>query len=124
MKQILIIDDEWKLCAMLKHRLELTGNYAVTVAYSGPEGLEAAKGTRFDVVITDFAMPGMTGEQVIDAMKALAPAVPVLLLSVYHDDQRIITPAILGKADGLIAKPIDSTRLLTTIEDVLARDRR
>ena len=120
-KRILIIDDEQKLCQMLKRRLECSGTYDVTVAYSGEEGIEAATEAPFDLVITDFKMPDVNGDQVIDVLKTLRPHLPIALLSVYHDDSTMITPKILDQADGLIGKPIDPGQLLQTIEDLLAR---
>ena len=122
-RKILVLDDEKKLCHMVKQRLERGGEYDVTVAYSGAEGIEKAKVTTFDLVITDFNMPGMDGNAVVEALKAMIPQLPVVLFSVYHDDAATITPDILSKADGVISKPINHKQLFKTLEDVLARSR-
>ena len=122
MKRILIIDDEVKLGQMLKQRLELDGAYRVTVARSGKDGLEQAGRSRFDLVITDLAMPGMPGDAVVAALKAMDPALPVVLLSVYHDDTTKITYALWRQVRGVLAKPINHEQLLKTIQDVIATD--
>ena len=106
-KTILLIDDERDLCMVMKLNLERTGYYAVETAYSGPEGLEKAKKNAFDLVITDFQMPGMDGAAVLQGLKAMRPRAPVVLCSVYHDDVTRITGALQQEADGLISKPID-----------------
>jgi len=119
-RRILLIDDERDLCLVMKLNLERTGAYEVTVAYSGPEGLERARVAEFDLVITDFNMPGMNGGDVLHALKAMRPQAPVVLCSVYHDDANSITEGVRREADGLINKPIDHAKLLRTIEQALA----
>ncbi|MBI2103971.1 MAG: response regulator [Candidatus Omnitrophica bacterium] len=119
-KRILLIDDERDLCLVMKLNLERTGTYDVAVAYSGPEGLERAEAELFDLIITDFNMPGMDGGVVLRSLKAMRPQAPVVLCSVYHDDVTAITAAVQREADGLINKPIDHAQLLRTIEQALA----
>jgi CheY-like chemotaxis protein len=120
-KKILLIDDEPDLCRVIKLNLERSGDYEVTTASSGPEGLEKVKVTEFDLVITDFNMPGMDGAAVLHALKAIKPNAPVVLCSVYHDDPTRITRALQQTADGLIGKPIDHERLRATIQHTLSK---
>ena len=120
-KKILLIDDEEDLCKLMKLNLERAGEYEVTTASSGEEGVEKAKAEEFDLVITDFRMPGMNGRAVLQAMKALKPDRPVVLFSIYHDDETRITREIEAQADGIISKPIDHEQLYKTIKDALAR---
>ncbi len=120
-KRLLLIDDEINLCKLMKLNLERTGEFEVTVAHSGMEGIEKAKAERFDLVITDFRMPGLDGKVVLDAVKAMTPHTPVVLFSIYHDDAGTITPELERKADGLINKPIDHEQLHKVIKDALAR---
>jgi hypothetical protein len=44
-----------------------------------------------------------------------------VLLSVYHDDSKIVTPELIRKADAVVGKPISRQQLCRTIEEVLAR---
>lgn len=122
-KTILLIDDEPSICKFTKLNLERSDAYRVTVAGSGEEGLKLAEQRDFDLVITDFRMPGMDGKAVLDVLKATKPQCPVVLFSVYHDDSDTLTDDILAKADGLITKPIDHEQLTRAIEKALAKRR-
>ena len=120
-RKILLIDDEESICRFTKFNLESMGKYEVTTALSGEEGLKKVKETTFDLVITDFRMGGMNGEQVIEELKKKNPDLPVLLFSIYHDDQSTVTPMLKSKADGLLTKPIDFEKFNETIERVLEK---
>jgi CheY-like chemotaxis protein len=120
-KKILLIDDERDLCRVMRLNLERSGPYDVETASSGPEGLKKAAETEFDLVITDFHMPGMDGGAVLHALKAARPRAPVVLCSVYHDDITRLTDALQQEADGLIGKPIDHEQLQRTIQSALAK---
>ena len=122
-KRILLVDDEQALCKLTKLNLERTGEFQVTTAYSGEEALGMAKGQDFDLVITDYRMPGMDGKELLEALKALRPNRPVVLFSIYHDDCKTITADLEAKADGLISKPIDHEKLVQTIQEALAGSR-
>ena len=121
--RILLIDDEVHLCRMIKLNLERSGGYEIVTAFSGEEGVAKAKEELFDVVITDFRMPGMNGKEVLEALKAFNPKLPVILSSVYHDDPTVITQATDREADGLISKPIDHAKMEAVIQEVLSRSR-
>lgn len=120
-KHILLIDDERAICHFTKLNLERAGDFEVTVAYSGEEGLRKAKEIAFDLVITDYRMPGINGIMVLDALKASDARRPVVLFTIYHDDDSKINREIRAKADGILSKPIDRRQLLAVIEDALSR---
>ncbi len=120
-KRILLVDDEQALCRLTKLNLERTGEFEVATAYSGEEALERVQGADFDLVITDFRMPGMNGKELLDVLKVMNPQRPVVLFSIYHDDSSTITPDLEEKADGLISKPIDHEKLVQTIHQALER---
>lgn len=119
--KILLIDDEKDLCRVTKLNLERSGRYEVTMAHSGREGLDKADQAAFDLVITDYNMPGLDGGTVLLRMKSKRPKIPVVLFSVYHDDPVTVTPAMARAADGMVGKPIDHEQLCHTIEQALAR---
>ena len=118
-KRILIIDDEEALCRVIKLNLEHAGEYEVITAYSGEEGLDKAKAGGFDVIITDFNMPGIDGITVLNTIKGWNPEQPVALFSIYYDDSCSFTADTRNKADALISKPIDYDQLKKIIDDLI-----
>jgi CheY-like chemotaxis protein len=58
-----------------------SAGHTAVVAKSGQEGVERLAAERFDAVLTDLAMPGMSGWQVARAVKDRAPEIPVVLMS-------------------------------------------
>lgn len=121
-KKILLIDDEVSLLKFTKRNLEMTGDYEVTTAGSGTEGLEKAQAEAFDLVITDYKMPGLDGKSVIKALKSMNPDAPVVLFSIYYDDEKL-DPEVRHAADGLISKPIDRVQLYQVVKDALAKSK-
>ncbi len=78
--RVLVIDDEEPVREALADMLRLK-HHQVVVATQGAEGLERFQAAPFDLVMTDLAMPGMSGWQVAQAVKALRPDVPVVLVT-------------------------------------------
>lgn len=107
MKRILLIDDEAALAEIVKLNLELSGDYSVTLTANGEGGLREIERGTFDLVITDFKLPGMSGVDVLHRLKDEHPELPVVLFSVYHDDPQAVPARTRALADGLIGKPID-----------------
>ncbi len=82
---ILAVDDDALILLNTAAMLE-DGGHRVTSAYSGSEALAALRrGDSFDLVVTDYAMPGMTGAQLIEAMKDEKFDVPVVLATGYAE---------------------------------------
>ncbi len=82
--RIMVVDDDPLILMNLVDMLEDLGHVA-TEASSGQQALEAMAGDRYDVLITDHAMPRMTGLQLIEAVHAAYPATAVVLATGYVD---------------------------------------
>lgn len=82
--RILLVDDNKFGLAARKALLEEQG-YEVTTAMEGLEALERFTGTAYDIVITDYKMPGMNGLELIGHIRRLAPTTPVVLISGYAE---------------------------------------
>ncbi|OGP81465.1 MAG: Fis family transcriptional regulator [Deltaproteobacteria bacterium RBG_16_64_85] len=111
---ILVVDDERNQREILGSILKSEG-YSPLLAGSGAEALRALEREPVDLVLTDLVMPGMTGEELIDAVHARNPGVPILLTSAYGTIQTAVD-AIKKGAYYYFEKPVDRARLLIIIE--------
>jgi len=115
--KILLVDDEEDFTQALSERLELR-DYAVTVAGSGEECLEALETEVPDIVILDLKMPGLGGIEVLKRIKSDHPDLPVLLLTGYGSTEEGIKGMQLGAADYLM-KPLNIEALLGKIHQTM-----
>ena len=110
-KRVLYLDDEEAIIFLMKRLLERKG-YSVT-GYTDPrKALEAVRADpgEFDLAVTDYYMPGMSGLEVAQALKDIRPDLPVVMASGYiSEDLRAKAPAV-GIRE-LIYKP-------NTVEDL------
>ena len=109
---VLVVDDEPKVSGLLVDLLALSG-HTVRRAEGGSEGLALLERERYDLVLTDLAMPGMTGWQVAQAVKSRWPDLPVILLTGWADQ---VDPSHTSWVDRLLKKPFH----LGQIEETLA----
>lgn len=115
---LLWVDDFAPGLAMYKAMLENLG-FRVLTASSGAEGLKAALCHRVDMVITDYEMPEMNGEELAAAIKAFKPGVPVLLFS----GSTLIPPRCRRVVDGVCDKAGSRDKLLGAIHRLLHKKR-
>ena len=114
---ILVVDDERNQREILGSILRSEG-YAPILAGSGQDAIRAFEKDPVDLVITDLVMPGMTGEELIDAVHARSPSVPIILTSAYGTIQTAVD-ALKKGAYYYFEKPVDRARLLVIIERAL-----
>ena len=116
---ILTVDDS--VSVRMTTRIALTGaGYKVTEAVDGLDGLNKAKATRFDLVITDLNMPNMDGIALIKALRA-QPAckfIPIIMLTTESQDSKKSEGKAAG-ATGWIVKPFKPEQLIAVIKKVL-----
>src|SRR5947207_14691617 len=80
---LLLVDDDVKLCRLLKEYLEPLG-YTVDAAHDGVEGLSRARSGEYAAVILDIMLPKQNGLEVLQALRRES-AVPVLMLTALGD---------------------------------------
>ncbi|MBF0224160.1 MAG: response regulator [Desulfobacterales bacterium] len=116
-RKILVIDDDKKMCVLVKNYLEDAG-YQVTIALGGKEGINLAKNIKPYAILLDILMPNMDGWEVLGKLKSNSQTkdIPVIIVSISHDRS---TGMALG-ASGYIHKPVDKSILLTEIEKISA----
>ena len=115
---ILIVDDDVKLCRLIREYLEPLG-YEVTAAHTGPEGLEAAAREPFSAVILDVMLPGMNGFDVLRNLRAKSN-VPVLMLTGRGEEADRIVGLELG-ADDYLPKTFSTRELLARLRATIRR---
>jgi CheY-like chemotaxis protein len=112
---VLIIDDEIHIRRLIAQMLELAG-YRVLEAAGGSEALSLLEETRPDVITCDIFMPGMSGYEVLEALKAqpTTAEIPVIMLTALGQDKDTARAMELGAAD-YVTKPFGTTKLAETI---------
>jgi len=118
-EQILLVDDEEAIIKMEKQALERLG-YQVTSRISGIEALEAFRASpdKYDMVITDMAMPNMPGDKLSVELSKICPDIPVLLCTGFSETMSEEKAASLG-IKGFLLKPIIIKDLAHKIREVL-----
>ena len=106
-KRILVVEDDADVRRVIVECLGLIG-YSVTEAANGTEGLEAIARARPDVLIVDYAMPDMTGAEVISRARELGHHMPVILATGYADMAAV--ERLAGKP-AILRKPFDINSL-------------
>ncbi len=99
---ILYVDDDRDVRAVVTKMLESLGQY-VECATSGAEAMNLLHILRFDVLISDLGMPGMSGTEVLDAARSIDPALTTVLLTGWG---HFIDPQQSTTADFVISKPV------------------
>lgn len=124
MLNILIVDDDHNLLKTLAYglRKELGNAAHVKICSNGAEVLALYAKTNFDLIISDFNMPGMTGLELFKHIRATKQQQPVLILITAYGSNELEKEAVLF-ADAYITKPFDLKvlaqfiRKLLTVED-------
>ncbi len=113
---VLVVDDEIHMRRLAARILELAG-YVVLEAASGDEALSIVKKTPPDVITCDISMPGMSGFEFLEAIKALPSTanIPVIMLTALGQNKDISRATALGAA-AYVAKPFSSAKLVETIQ--------
>ena len=102
---------------MLVRMLESQGHTAI-MATSGDEGLERTIDGGVDLVVTDLAMPGLSGLDLARQIRARYPGLPVVLVTGYAD---FIDESARRSVDAVLRKPFTPDQLLQAISEALGR---
>jgi two-component system cell cycle sensor histidine kinase/response regulator CckA len=116
---ILVVEDDVQVRGVTVRALEGKG-YRVIPAASGEEALAIAQkpGERFDMVVTDVVMPGMSGREVVDELRRSRPDIPALFVSGYTQDA-IAQRGVLDSGLEFLAKPFTPATLLGRVRAML-----
>ena len=118
-RTILVVDDDIGLLTALSKLLSHFG-YVVAGASNSEAAMNyvARARNRFDLIVTDLAMPGIDGVTFMTAAKKEFPDVPVIVMT-GHTDQRTADEVLRLGAYAFLAKPLDTQHLIITLERAL-----
>jgi len=119
--RVLIVEDEAAIRAGLIDVLVYHG-YDVDGAADGRDGLAKALSGRFDLIILDVMLPGVSGFDICDAVRKCDRDQPIIMLTAKVSDDDIVRGLSLG-ADDYVAKPFSIAQLVLRVEAVLRRSR-
>ena len=112
-KKILVVDDHEQMRIYLKKVLK---NYDVTEAENGKEALNIIKNNSFDLILTDYMMPVMDGEALVNQLKKEQNKTPIIVLTARTDQHGKLSMLRLG-IDGYLHKPFMEEELLINIKN-------
>jgi DNA-binding response OmpR family regulator len=119
MKKILIVEDEPNMVKGLKDNLEFEG-YEVDTATEGNTGLQKVTGNKYDLILLDIMLPGVSGLDICRSARKNGVDTPIILLTAKGEEIDKVLGLELG-ADDYITKPFSLRELLARIKAILRR---
>lgn len=117
-RKILVVDDEPKVCDLIKAYLEKDG-YQVILAGDGKSAVEKARSHKPDLIVLDLNLPVMDGIEVFRTVRAISD-IPVIMVTARDDEVDKIVGLQLG-ADDYVTKPFSPRELAARVAAVLRR---
>jgi two-component system KDP operon response regulator KdpE len=117
--RILLVDDESAIRRALRPPLVELG-FQVAEASRGEEALQIMRAGVYDVILLDVNMPGIGGIETLRRMRALAPRLPIIMLTVRDGEEEKVEALELG-ADDYVTKPFSTRELIARIRTAVRR---
>jgi DNA-binding response OmpR family regulator len=117
--RVLVIEDERRLAAAVRRGLTAEG-FAVDITHNGVDGLHRAREGGYDAIVLDIILPGISGYQVCERLRAEGNWVPVLILSAKDGEYDQADGLDLG-ADDYLTKPFSYVVLAARLRALLRR---
>lgn len=118
-QRILLVDDEALVLSSLR-RLLVRAGFDVGTANSGPEALARLGTEPFDLILSDFKMPGMNGVEFLRRAVALCPAAVRCMLTAQADKETLERALAEGTCHRAFKKPWDNGALVAALGEMLA----
>lgn len=118
---ILVVDDESAMRETIRRVLQY-GGHTVEIAPDGEVAVSLLHPGKFHLVITDYHMPGMRGDQLAAHIKQQLPSLPVIMATA-RPDEAMMDGKANPHVDLLLSKPFQVTELLEAVAKVTAADR-
>jgi CheY-like chemotaxis protein/predicted regulator of Ras-like GTPase activity (Roadblock/LC7/MglB family) len=121
-KRVLVVDDDPDLLFLVAHGVKsLAPDYQVNTAADGIAALAQVKQQKFDLIVTDYMMPGMSGLELVAQVNQLWPETECILMTAHHDTNRVRGQTGHLKLSGFLGKPFTLPDLLETVRKVMAQ---
>lgn len=119
MSRILLCEDDHLIGTMVRLNLQQDG-YEVDWRKTGEDAVEALGGARFDVILLDIGLPGISGIEVARTVRRQGVGTPILMLTA-RDDTESKVQALDSGADDYLSKPFDMAELLARVRAQIRR---
>jgi CheY-like chemotaxis protein len=120
--RILIVDDDPLILDMLQHGLARSGDdYQVICATGGPSALRQLEEGSFDLLLTDYQMPGLNGLDLARAVRERTPGTRIVLMTAYAHGAELRRRIHAMELDGWLRKPFSLRQLRETLRNSLER---
>ena len=118
---VLVVEDDPVILRLLEVNFELEG-FAVLLAHDGAEGIEVARSSKPDVIVSDIMMPHTSGLELLSTLKADpdTKAIPIILLSAKAQTSDLKSGMDAG-ADDYVTKPFEPLDLVERVNALLSR---
>jgi two-component system response regulator HydG len=120
--RVLVVEDDLVTARFLTHVLGERGGFDVTHTADPAIALKRASTETWDLVLTDVEMPGMTGLQLLEALRRLAPDLPVAVMTA-NASLDYAVGALRNRADEFLQKPVKPDQLLATVAALVDKGR-
>lgn len=117
--RILLIEDDVEIIRSLSLALRAI-NFTVATATDGEEGLHLALNNSYDVIILDYNLPKLNGQEVLEKVKDIKPRLPILILTVRSEINDKVALLNSG-ADDYLTKPFSFSELIARIKSISRR---
>jgi len=121
MAEILIVDDDPQLRQSFEKLLRQEG-HTVTAVGTGEAGIAMVRSHRFDLLIMDVRLPGISGLEAFQAVRALEPRLPVIIMTAFGTTETAIEATKMGAFD-FVLKPFDIPDILALIQQAIEAGR-
>lgn len=123
-RHILLVDDEDDILESLQELLEASiDDLQVDTASSGEAGLELLQSKPYDLLVSDYKMPGMDGLALLRAARDKAPSTPRILMTAFPDLQIALDAINDARIENFFTKPLNPTEVVRILEDMLSQRR-
>lgn len=117
MERILVIDDDFDICHLLKKFLQKNG-YETEYALNGQEGVQLLKKESFNLILCDYKLPDSNGIEILQKIKILCPSAAVIIITGYSDVKTAVETLRHGAFD-YVTKPLYPDEILVTIQNAI-----